>query len=238
MIYIFKSLIILGLFNTFILGQDSLGVLPISIGEVNSIYASNRYGEVEQRIKTELEYFPQQSPQRLASLLRYLALAQASQGKESEAQRTFASLLLIKPDYRFDTSEISPKIKRLFDKVVLDSIPLQTSDSILPSYLIQTDRRSEYILKSIIYPGWGQLEQGQKRGYLWGALFSVAILGSGVSSYMAYRSQAEYLDTTDPEDIESAYDNFNQWYQLRNTFYAVTFATYTINLADISLFNK
>ncbi|MCF6239090.1 MAG: hypothetical protein L3J79_09845, partial [Candidatus Marinimicrobia bacterium] len=208
-----KTLVTLGLFTSFIFGQDSLIVTSISVAEIKSTYENNRYGEVEKLIKAELERFPQQSPQRLTSLMRYLALAQASQGKDNEAQRTFASLLLIKPDHRFDTSEISPKIKRLFDKVLLDSIPSQSPDSFLPSYVIQTDRRYEYILKSILYPGWGQLEQGQKRGYLWGTLFSVALLGGGVSSYMAYRSQSEYLDTTDPEKIESAYDNFNQWYQ-------------------------
>ncbi len=236
-VMIIKNLIILiivGMLFTAACGQDKPAVSSVSLDKIKSTYENNQYQEVEQLIKTELDLFPQQSPQSLAILLHYLALSQASQGKEEEAQNTFASLLLIKPDYRIDTSVISPKLQLLFGSVMLDSLHSTSSSTISPSYLIQTDRRSEYILKSIVFPGWGQLQQGQKRGYLWGTLFSVAILGSGVSTYMAYQTKVDYLNVSDQQEIESAYNEFNQWYRLRNTFLTVTFATYTLNLADIS----
>lgn len=230
----YRSFILMSLCVLTAFGQDSLLTAPLSLERVKNTYENVKYAQVVTLVKSELEARPQQPLPRLEILLKYLALAQASLGKEEEARSTMASLVLVNPNFRFQPDEVSPKILELYDTVRIENVRGADQMSHAPAYLIKTDRHAELILKSITFPGWGQIEAGEKRGYFWGLGFSAALVGSGVTSYMALKTHADYLKAYDPTTIESRYHSYNTWYQWRNTLLALTVLTYTVNVLDIS----
>jgi len=214
-------------------GQDSLASLTISTDQIRSLYEQAHYAEVVQLVKTELKRFPQQTPEQLVILLKYMGLSQVSQGDELGARQSFSTLLLVDPHYAFDSEEISPKIKSVFDSVAAEVAAPAPVMTVSPNYLILKDQRSELILRSVIFPGWGQWSQGQKRGYYWGVIFTTALIGSGISSYMTQVTREDYLKAYTPQDIAARYTAYNRWYQTRNTLLATILLSYTVNLADI-----
>lgn len=209
---------------------------PLALHEVQALYENLQYHQVLSRVKAELEARPQQPLSRLEVLLKYLALAEASLGREAEARGTLASLVLVNPDFQFHSGEVSPKIMEIFQDVRSEYVRSGGTEKQQPTYLVRTDRRSQLILKSIAFPGWGQIIAGEKRGYAWGTLFTTALVGSGVAAYMTHQTHTDYLDAYEPDVITSCYETYNQWYQWRNTLILTTILTYTGNLLDVSFF--
>jgi len=235
---IFRCSIMFSLFVLTALGQDTLLTTPLTLEQVKNSYENVRYAQVVTLVKSELEARPQQPLPRLEMLLKYLALAQASLGKEDEARSTMASLVLVNPNFKFQPDEVSPKILELYHDVRSEFVRSPDLASHSPSYLIKTDRRAELMLKSVTFPGWGQIEAGKKRGYFWGIGFSAVLVGSGVASYMAAQTHDDYLAAYDPAVIQSRYTTYNNWYQWRNTLLSLTVLTYTVNLLDISFLTQ
>ncbi|MCF7903442.1 MAG: hypothetical protein K9M19_08455, partial [Candidatus Marinimicrobia bacterium] len=223
---ILRQMFLLFLLMLSVAGQDK----PLALDEVQGLYENLQYHQVISRVKTELEARPQQPLSRLEVLLKYLALAEASLGREAEARGTLASLVLVNPDFQFQPGEVSPKIMEIFQDVRSEYVRSGGTDKHQPTYLVRTDRRSQLILKSIAFPGWGQVNAGEKRGYAWGTLFTAALVGSGIATYMTQQTHTNYLDAYDPDEISTRYDTYNQWYQTRNTLILTTVLTYTGNL--------
>lgn len=206
----------------------------VSTQLLRSAYEDNKYSQVIDMVKSDLNRHPQQDTDRLERLLKYLALAQASMGKDYDAQSTYTTLLLVNPEFSFNTGEISPKIQSLFDKTQMNSNAETSSLAPAPSYLILRDRRSEFILKSVAFPGWGQLEAKQRRAYVWGTLFTAGAAGVVLTAIMTSRTHDDYLLAVEPDDIKNQYDAYNTWYRARNNFLVFTASIYALNIIDIS----
>ncbi len=231
---ILKKCILILLLTVYAVGQDSLLTEPLALSRVQAGYENLKYSQVVNLVKSELEARPQQPLPRLEILLKYMALAQASLGQEAEARGTMASLVLINPNFQFQPGEVSPKIQDVFNQVRKQYIHSPALASNQAAYLIKTDRRAELILKSISFPGWGQLAAGRQRGYFWAAAFSATVIGSGIAAYMTQQTHADYLKAYDPATIQDRYNTYNRWFRWRNSFLTLTLMTYTGNLLDIS----
>lgn len=227
-----RTIFLISLLTLSVTGQEQ----PVVLEEVRELYENLQYHQVISRVKSELEAHPQQPLARLEVLLKYLALAQASLGREAEARGTLASLVLVNPDFEFEAGEVSPKILEIFQAVRSEYVNDTGTGQYEPAYLIQQDLRSQLILKSLACPGWGQIKAGEKRGYAWGTLFSAALIGSGLATYMTRQAHTDYLNSYDPDEISTRYDTYNQWYHLRNTLILTTVLTYTGNVVDITFF--
>ncbi|MCF7797705.1 MAG: hypothetical protein K9N36_08055 [Candidatus Marinimicrobia bacterium] len=213
-------------------GQDK----PLALNDVQQLYENLQYHQVVSQVKAELEARPQQPLVRLEVLLKYLALAQVSLGREAEARGTLASLVLVNPDFQFQPTEVSPKIMELFDDVRSEYVRSGSIGQSQPTYLVQTDLRSQLILKSLTFPGWGQIKAGKKRGYVWGTVFGAALAGSAIAAYQTQQTHTDYLDAYTSHEISTRYNTYNQWYQTRNTLILSAILIYTGNVLDISFF--
>lgn len=235
MINLLKRIILIVCISITVNGQGSHSTNKLQIEQVRAAYENLKYAEVVTLVKSELEAQPQQPLPRLEMLLKYLALAQVSMGKDSEARSTMASLVLVNQNFQFQTGEVSPKVQEMYQSVRDEFVRTPTQVANPPQYLIKTDRRAELILKSIAMPGWGQIEAGQKRGYIWAATFSAALIGAGATAILTAEAHDDYLYAYDSSIIQKRYNDYNQLYHWRNSLLALTFLTYSINLVDISL---
>lgn len=224
-----KSFLIVLVCSVVLLGQEK----ALTPGEIQTAYNALEYDRVIQLVKTELENNPTQNPDQLIIYLKYLALALYSTEGEEAARGALSSLLLVDPDFRFSPGEASPKIRALLETIRGETSEEEKELTETAFYITVKDRRQTDILVSVIRPGQGLINRGYKRGYVYRAGFTGAVLGAIAFTITTAQAHDDYLRAVDYGDINRTYDTYNFHYKMRNNLILVAAVTYLANLTDI-----
>ena len=175
------------------------------------------------------------SADQLAFLHKYLGVIHYTLGRQDSARFHFLSYFNLEPDGILDPVHFSPKITSFFQEVKdeYQSLPQVPLPAVYNKYIFITDPRPAATWRSALLPGWGQFYKGQKsKGWVMGGAFFSSLIFSGFAYYNENRYHDQYLDSQDPADIKSAYDNYNTWYKIRRNGMIFTAVIWILNVAD------
>jgi TM2 domain-containing membrane protein YozV len=217
------------LFFVLVSGVMQLGAQSISADteRLHQLYQEFRYPEVILLADTLLTEDRTITVTEKCEILRLLALSYYARQDMQGALKNFAAILELDTHYRLDPLENSPKILAFFEE-----IRRQKKDNIETSIFTQkeappTDNLSDSLAQvayqqlalSIFVPGSGQIARGQKiKGWLLLA-GNVSLLGGFI--YFAAetgRFEKQYLQVTNPDKIQNAWEDYNRSYKNRQLF--------------------
>ena len=95
------------------------------------------------------------------------------------------------------------------------------------------DKRPSAAWRSAILPGWGQYYKGQPtRAYILGGAFLTSAVILGVSIVNENKYKDSYLNSTDPGEITSNYNTYNNWSKVRQISTYTTIGIWLLSFAD------
>jgi len=138
-----------------------------------------------------------------------------------QAKMQFEQALSIDQTTRLDSVNASVKTINFFNKLKTTFISKRMSGESEQAfhyrYLIRPDPRPAATLRSMVFPGWGQLyKNDRKKGYA--LIFSSAAvtISTVIFHVMKNNAHQDYLSATEPSLIKEKYDRYNRYYKLRN----------------------
>ena len=218
---LFISFFFLGFLCISVWGQDSTGKQMIE--KIAQEFASGNIYEAEILALKTLHSESNLSQEELFEVHKYLGFCYVAYGQRDKAIKEFLFLLRINKEFRFDNKIYSPKIVEVFEEALSEFIKLSETEKEL------NNKNPENIqlkagLKSLVFPGRGQLLKGDKvKGYTLIGGESMILMGLLYSHIKVNQTHQEYLDETIAANIDDKYQTYNNWYKIRN-FSAVTAA--------------
>lgn len=172
-----------------------------------------------------------------ASFLRtYRAFSLVALGREGEAEEEFEKLLSLQPKLELNPEFVSPKIIEVFKRARSRARAWAPVPEPAPLFNRPKPTKAQALWRSLLWPGWGQRHRGSrlKASILQGA--SLGAVGAwGALELGTSRARRDYLDGTDPSQIQSAYDSYNGWYRARNLAINAVVAVWLYNLVDVMM---
>ena len=190
--------------------------------EVENAYRQLNYSEAEKKARAALEEYQRFDVDELTELHKILGIIYYSENRTVEAKSHFQSALDLTPDLTLDSLLVSPKILRFFNTVKAEwqaKAQQPGSETATLRYVRVQDPRADASLRSMLLPGWGQVYKGErKKGHLLMAAWGVGVVGSITAHIARNNARDAYRAETDPEQIESRYQTYNDYHKLRNGF--------------------
>lgn len=204
--------------------------------EVQRAYEALRFDEAAKLGRAALAHPNSYTPPELVQLHLVMAYLEFISERKTESRRHFESALSIQPDLKLDSLLVSPTIVRYFEHVKNEFRVGLTSRTASTKYVLVEDQRFNALKRSLLLPGWGQRHLQQRQRGLFYSLSFIAALGAGLTFHMLQeQAYDDYLQATDPDDIASKYDIYNQRYRVRNLSFAIAGSIWAINVIDILL---
>ncbi len=171
----------------------------------------------------------------LSFLHQYIALSFYNIGKLDSARSHFLSLLTVDQNMELDPVNTSPKIIDFFDDIKKDYAALAATpqSTAFTKYVFVDDLRPSAGLRSIILPGWGQFHKRQStKGFILGGAFWSSLIATGIAAIREDQTHENYLDSRTPQDIETSYDTYNQWFKTRRFLTTTTIVLWVLTAGD------
>lgn len=166
-----------------------------------------------------------------AVLHKYLGIVYIIQGREGDGKRQFTQWLSLEPTGFIDKFNYPPMIVRVFKEVKSEFDELNRLAAVSTIEKWKPDRGS--ILKSTLFPGWGQIEQGKTgRGISGIIVQSASIAGWLVSDHNLKLANNAYQHETEVSRFDELYGRANNWNYSRWFFTFSTVAIYVLVQAD------
>ena len=164
-------------------------------------------------------------------LHRTLGFTYVAMGENEKAKNQFMAWLDLDPLAKLDSVYISPKIVTVFREAKADY--QQRNRELRKAKTPATDVRREAAVRSLIFPGWGQVHAGYKtKGYSLAASEAL-LLGAIVFCQLQYDvKRDDYLSERDPERMQNLYDDANNFYRARNASIGLAVGVYLFSLYD------
>ncbi len=197
------------------------------LDSLQQAFTSFEYNKVVQLADQLLEQKTGLTLQQRLEVLREKAIALYVLDQNQMATLTFIRILKLKPDYELDSLRNSPKIIRFFQTIkknfLKDQIQAKHEPGALnPKAKMKMPAQSvepNALYHSLIWPGWGHCQVGQKRkGHF---LMMASFVGASASAYFIWQTQVweqRYLNAVVQTDIDGNYREYNKNYRLRNAF--------------------
>lgn len=188
----------------------------------------------------------------------YLALgcAEAMQSKNKSSITAFERALTLNPDMEVSQGELPPPVWEIF-KPVRDRMPFNKNNSLveipvlkansedsLKQFPVEKSQIDTLIVeiptsisqssawKSLVYPGWGHLSEGNARWYIFAGIETAMISGLVISSVLANKARSDYLRESDPRKFDSEYRTYNTYYKLSIGFGTAAIVNYALTQWD------
>lgn len=221
----------------------------VTIGDVELKFQSLDYHSVIKFADLLLADKTNLSQNDLINLYVMKGVSQYSIGERESSRKCFDEVLKLDANYELNPVVISPKIITFFNDIknkygggnnlTQQQTPVDSTQNV--QYMFPQFDASLYknsLTRSLILPGWGHLYANQttKGWILTGASLATA---AGMVYYIfdANSKESDYLKASDPVEIQSKYDNYNNSYKIRNTLiisYAVIWIYSQIDLLFFS----
>lgn len=206
---------------------------------VESLYNQGQYQQAVSKIDEILSNNSNIPDSTLIKLYSYQAFSYVALDDRDRALTAFRYLLILNPKIELDPRFVSPKIIGIFEeskRICGDSIQMTPSPFININELKSQSNKNR-ALRSLLYPGLGQLYQNKKtKGYLFLGFETASIIGLVASHLLTNSAHNKYLDARLPSDIEEKYDNYKFWYQTRIGFTITTIGVWIFNYVDATIF--
>jgi TM2 domain-containing membrane protein YozV len=202
-----------------------------SLDDLRSLYQSFEYNKVITLSDSILSSKDTLNNSELTEILLMKAVSHYALDEEPQVRKCFIDILKINRDYVPDSDKVSPKIVSLFTDVKNDflhtitveqkslsknseQLPVQSGyDLILDNAQIQKNS----IVRSFLFPGWGQLYSGNiTKGSI---ISSAALINLGAMIYFIIHTNTldkNYNNETDESLIPSQYNSYNKSFKIRN----------------------
>jgi hypothetical protein len=175
-----------------------------------------------------------------------------SLGDERTSRACFIEILRIDNRQQLDSEKTSPKIVDLFNQVKNEYL-LSVSDNqpgeeeILDStiqqkvniFKIENERFKSSIWKSLLLPGWGQINNGDLTNGI--ILSTAAVLNVSSLIYFIFDTnskESKYLAEKDELLISAKYNSFNNSYKIRNLLISSLVLIWVYAQLDILFFSE
>lgn len=223
----------------FILAQslDTKHIIPIEtkLSLVESLYNQAQYQQVIVTIDSIFRTTKELSDTILVQLYTYQAFAYVALDRKELAKITFRYLLMLNPRLTLDPRYVSPKIIEIFEESkrqigdTMRLIPIVYPNPKINNRIVK--------VRSLIYPGLGQLSVKQKtKGYLFISTETASLLGLIVSHFMTNSTHQEYLNNRNLSEMDVKYDKYSFWYKCRIGFAISSISIWLLNYIDASLY--
>ena len=203
-------------------GSDSLTVL-------RNEFEAFRYGRVIENAKTMLLHKNNYDNDQLMEIYRLKGVSEFSLLNDTAAKKSFIQILRIDSSYALDSAKTSPKIISFFNQIKNEYIREKVY-----SKLLERNPNTEHInssqtlesgsdikpaiIRSLIFPGWGQIYNNGKslKGWILTSL-GAAALGSTIYFIIdSNNKQKKYLNDVNLSTIQNYYNQYNTSYKLKN----------------------
>jgi tetratricopeptide (TPR) repeat protein len=206
--------------------QDSIVAKIRSEFEIGNIYDAEVLGLKALHTPGDL------SKKHLFEIHKYLAFCYVAMGERENALSEFLAMLEIDPSYKFDRQIISPKITEVFD-LAQEQFKQKRKELIKANHKSLESQRITASLRSLIFPGLGQLSKGEKtKGYIIMSGETFSILSLGFTQYKLSQTHNDYLKATYSAEIAEKYRIYNKYYRLRNFSLISTIGIYLYSYLD------
>jgi len=219
----------------FYLGTTNAQYTTPDISQVKYLYEELRFEEAIKFGQHVLKAEDIKSAQHLEYIHQYMAFSFYIIGKIDSSRVHFLSLLSINPEIALDPVETSPKIIDFFNQIKVNFQEINENQNVIsfPKYIFIEDKRPDAAWRSALFPGWGQYYKGQPtRAYILGGAFLTSAVIFGVSLVNENRYKDSYHNSTDPDDISSNYDKYNNWSKIRQLSTYTTIGIWLLSFAD------
>ena len=175
-----------------------------------------------------------------------------SLGESELVKESFFEILNLDNNYKINSSQVSPKIIREFEKLRIEydrtNIKKEFTSVVKIDTLYKVDTLllkpnnklySETVIRSMVFPGWGHFYSGNRtKGWILSAANSVTLGSMLYFIYDTNRKESSYLNEIDPTLIEEKYSYFNKSYKIRNSLIAAYAVLWIYTQIDILFFSE
>lgn len=196
-------------------------VQPSLVQQMILAFQQLDYGTA-QKIGTQIiSDFRKYSPMDLLEAHKILGVIAYHNGRIADANAQFEQALSIDRTANLDSVYVSPKIIQYFEELKANYNSKQTTAATeRPAsyrYLIQPDPRPLATLRSMAFPGWGQLYKNDRtKGYILFTASAILILSTATFHFLQQDAHDQYLSAIDERAIQDKYDHYNLFFKLRN----------------------
>jgi len=180
------------------------------------------------------------SKKELSDIHKFMALSFYNLSQIDSARAHFFSLLSISPKFEPDPVRTSPKIIRFFKEIKTEFLQNSKSPRLLAykKYVFVEDIRPGAALRSMIFPGWGQLYKHEpSKAYILGGAFWGSALITGIIYAIERDRRSKYLQETNPVLIAKRYDAYNTLSKTRRFMQYSLIGIWALSLSD-ALFSE
>ncbi|MCX7785731.1 MAG: hypothetical protein N2201_05850 [candidate division WOR-3 bacterium] len=205
------------------------------LAQVESLYNQAQYQQVIITIDSIFRTTRPLTETTLVQLYTYQAFAYVALERKELAQNTFRYLLMLNPKLTLDPRYVSPKIIEIFEE---SKRQLGDTLKLTPTFYLGSKINNRAVkVRSLIYPGLGQLSVKQKtKGYLFLSTETISILGLIVSHFMTNSAHQDYLNNRNLAEMDAKYNKYSFWYQCRIGFAISSIGIWLLNYIDVSLY--
>ncbi|MHB8578875.1 MAG: hypothetical protein ACYDA4_03320 [Ignavibacteriaceae bacterium] len=164
-------------------------------------------------------------------------VSQFSLSDNEGAKDSFNNILKINPDYKLDSTNVSPKIISFFNSVKSDfekensfkneSERIKTDTVYIPKIINKiesADNIKQAFLRSVIVPGLGHFYlKNNTKGWIFTSLSAITIASSIYFIIDSNNKEKNYLNETNPGLIQQKYVTYNSSYKMK-TISIISFA--------------
>ncbi|MBN2380983.1 hypothetical protein JXM67_14390 [candidate division WOR-3 bacterium] len=196
------------------------------VTQVEELYYQGRYEEVIRVAGEIIDSDSLLEPGEEIGLRKFIAFSYVVLNKKDHAKAEFKTILSYDATTRLDPKLVSPKIIEVFEEARQEferssTAPtingLQPVNNILPIDEELSLRGA--MVRSFAYPGWGQhYAKERTKGWIFITAEGLSLCGLVVSQIFTQYAHQDYLDATEPLQIEERYRIYNNWYRVRNAF--------------------
>ena len=201
------------------------------IADVVNLYDQGQLQEAELLALRTLQSADSLAPVERGVLHRILGFAYVAMGENEKAKNQFIAWLDLDPLAELDSVYISPKIITVFREAKADY--QQRIKDLRKAEIPITDYRRDAAIRSLIFPGLGQIHAGYKIKGI--AMVSSEALLLGAAIYCQFQYSAvrdDYLAERDPARMQDLYDDSNAYYRARNAAIGLAAGVYLYSLFD------
>jgi len=202
---------------------------------LESLYNARKFDELIIYGNSLLETPETLYPDELAELRRYMGFTCVILRREYEAKNHFMKWLELDPEACLDPVMVPPNIIRVFYLAKGTSDGLQPGlNPLLPGAADRWTVMNPILWRSLLVPGWGHYYAGERNKGIILMMANAGLIGGCVLSHLNYSAAREdYYAETDIENINRAYDNYNNANRLRMGIAAAYLMYYTVTQIDV-----
>lgn len=211
------------------------------LAEVEMLYYQGCYEEVLERAEGLLAEDSLVDRTTQVELRKYIAYSYVALGRTSDAKAEFKAILAADSSLVLEPQLVSPKIIEVFDEAkeemrVTGYRPDSTA-SLGSGNLGLTLSLRTATLRSFTFPGLGQFYSGERvKGWLFAAGEGLCLGGFIVSQVFTVKTHRDYMEVTDPAEMEVRYRVYNNWYRTRNALAGLSVGIWISAPLDILIF--